>query len=117
MGKIGRLDQKITILRNTGTLNSAGEKARSWVAQTPSVWAEDMTVAARETVRAGAATDAPEHVFRMRNDSTTAAITNRDRLRWDSNGSTVLVVLGVARMGGRDMYLRITARTLSPGEA
>ena len=115
MARIGKLDQRIELFHDYGTLNDAREKEAVWK-RYASIWAEDMSVRARESNNAEVMADQPEHVFKIRNGGTAATVSNNDRVRWASNGDINLIILGVSRMGPRQQYLQITARQLEPQE-
>lgn len=105
MGKVGPLDQLITLQAGTEVADGGGGKARSWAnfATNPSVWADPMPLSGGEGQGDGARNASGKYLFRIRNRSD---VTEQDRILW---GGEAYNITNVKRRGAREIYLSIEA--------
>jgi len=99
----GRLDEKITIERETpGSDDGAGGKLASSWAAIAAPWAEARPVRGSERVESGQTANVKTWLFVVRNASDTSGVDHKDRIRWDGQIFNILSVRR-GRPNGKDL--------------
>lgn len=105
MGKIGPLDQMVTLQALTENPDGGGGKTSTWAnfATNPHVWADPIPLSGGEGQTDGARNATGKYVFHIRNRSD---VTERDRILWAGEPYNIT---NVKRRGDREIYLSIEA--------
>ena len=102
---IGRMDQRITLQRQSEVSDGGGGMVRTWVdvLENASVWAAVKAKAGREGLDSGRVNAIYVVVFTIYNR---ADLSEKDRIVWNGESYNIR---GILRMGGRDLRLQIEA--------
>jgi SPP1 family predicted phage head-tail adaptor len=92
---VGRLDERLTILRAVQTTNDYNEPVDSWTTYA-TIWARRIDASAGETVRAREVGAQVTAHFQVRHSSQTVTVTPKDRLQLE--GGLIYDVTGVREL-------------------
>jgi len=109
--RAGRLRHRVTIQRYTVTQNDYGEEVESWTTHATR-WAAVEPLTGREYFDAQQMTAEVSLRVRVRHDSTTEALTARDRISHD--GRTLEIVSPPMRIKERGKEIHLMCREIAP---
>lgn len=106
----GKLDQRITLQGRTETADGGGGTETAWadLPSVPDVWAHVEAMSGTERLDDGSFAATGSYLFTIRNRTD---VSERDRIVWRGE---FFNIDNVARLGGRVMYLQITAKRGAP---
>lgn len=101
----GRMDQRITLERNTPVENGLGGRTDAWapLAAQPNVWAAVLPLRGREMVEGGQVVATSAYLFTIRSRQD---LTEADRIVWNSAPYNIR---RIERRGARALYMVIEA--------